>query len=195
MAEPFEPYENDVNDPIDEPNEEDQDFDADVDVDDYAGQDGDVDNSRKIKEVKDDDDEVLFDLNDAGEFERKFTSHHLQTRKKTSGYPIISSFEDAKLYGLLTEYIVTNKFSVPIGMEETEVVKSGDAFRIARFWITNRRTWAIPMELSKNLYGKTVEMVDPNKLESHDDLAFHDDNNDEYRFDYNFHDEPYDTAA
>jgi hypothetical protein len=188
---------NNVNEPIDELNEEEHDFDEDFVVDDYEGQNDGVINkiNEEDKEKKEKEDDDLFELNNANDFERKFTSHHLQVLKKSSGYPIISSFEYTKLYGLITEYIVNNKFSVPKEMEELEVVKSGDAFRIAMFWLNNRKTWPIPMELMKNLHGRTVEMVDPNKLETHDDLAFHDDDNDEYRFDWNFHDEPYDTAA
>lgn len=195
MEDNFENDANIVDEPNEEFNEENEDFDEDHNVNDYEGQDGDVDTSRKVKEVKNDDDEVLFDLNFIGDFEKKFTTHHLHSKKKNSGYPIISSFEHAKLYGLLTEYIMLNKFSVPPGMETEEVVLSGDAFRIAMFWLRNRKTWPIPLELSKNLHGRFIEMVDPNKIETHEDLAFHDDDNDEYRFDFNFHDEPYDTAA
>lgn len=194
MIESFDNDVNNIDEPNEEINEENEDFDIDNDIDDYEGQDEDINNSGKKEIIKDDDDDVLFDLNDIDEFEKKFTTTNNQIKKKSSGYPIISSNEYAKLYGLLTTYIVDNKISVPKDMEDLEIIKSSDAFRIAKYWLDNRKIWPIPMELEKHLYDKTIEMVNPNKLETHDDLSFHDDNNDEYRYDYNFHDEPYDTG-
>lgn len=196
MSDDFDNDINNIDEVNEETNEDNEDFDEDHDIDDYAGQDTDIDNSGKknLEKNKNDDNDDLFDLNDIDDFEKKYNTNGTIVKKKTSGYPVISQAEEAKLYGLLTTYIIENKLSVPEGMKDEEIMQSGDAYRIARFWLDNRDKYPIDMKLSKNLYGKVVEMVDPNKLKTHHECGFHDDNNDEYRFAWNFRNEPYDVS-
>jgi hypothetical protein len=195
-------FEDAINDRDDtEYNEENEDFDIDHIIDDYEGQNTEIDNSAKIAAknnlIVEDDDEELMDLiqDDENDFEKKFTTNTSKNYKKQSGYNLISSFEYAKLYSLLTEYIVTSKISIPKEMENNDIVTSGDGFRIAKYWLDHRKEFPIPMDLVKKLHSNIIEYVNPNNLDTHDDLSFHDDFHDEHRFDFNFHDEPYDTAA
>lgn len=175
--------------------EEDEDYDEDIKINDYEGQDGDIDNSNK-KIVSGEEDEDLFELNQDEDFEKKYTNqYHQNPKKEKSGYPILSFFEYSKIFSELAKYIADNKISVPESMIDEEEVLSGDVIRISRFWIKNRKRWPLPITIPRHLYKKKFEIIDPNKLPTEDELSFRDENDDTFRFDYNFRDKPYENSA
>lgn len=169
-------------------------YDEDYEINEYENQDQDIDESLKKKVEKDDEDE-LFDIDQIQDFDTSMNIYNNPKRKKTSGIIKMSDYEFAKLYGTITDYIVTSRIEIPEEMEKEEEVKSGDAFRIARFWINNRKKYPLNAKIERQLYGNVKERVDPTKLLTNEDLEFNDDNTDSYKFVYNFRDKPYNNSA
>ncbi|MDR3597169.1 hypothetical protein [Clostridium sp.] len=186
-------YENNV-DNNSENGDYDDNFDDDSDIDDHANQDADIDESSK-KQVQKEEEDNLMDTDQDINFGPQTTIYNNLKRKKTSGILKISLPEYSRTYGTLTKYIMEGKIDIPEEMKEEEEVKSGDAFRIARFWIFNRHKYPLPLTLGRELYQKVVEYVDINKLVLEDELEFNDDNSDSYKFFYNYRDKPYDNGA
>ena len=169
--------------------------DEDELIDDHANQDEDIDKSWKVSEKKEEDDDQFFELNYLEDTVQITSSKKSIPKRKTSGYPIISFTEHTKLYSILCDYLSKSKIDIPVEMENEEEVKSCDIYRIARFWIANRRKYNLPLTVERQITGNNIEKVDVNDAIFHDDLDFHDDNNDEYRFYYNFNSEPYNNAC
>lgn len=175
--------------------DEDEYGDEDEDIDDHANQDEDIDKSAKIKTDKTDDEDPSSEINQFDDFEQPVILKKNANRKKVSGYPIVSFIEHTRIYSVLCDYLSLSKFDIPSGMSNEEEVKSCDIFRVARFWIANRDKWPLPLGISRQVTVSTVENVNINNMMFMEDLDFHDDNNDEYRFHYNFNAQPYSNAC
>ena len=175
----------------DEQNNYDDDYD--YDINEYENQDEDIDDSQKKKSDKNDDEN--FDLDQIQEFDNSMNIYNNPKRKKTTGIIKMTDYEFAKLYGTLADYIMTSRLEIPEEMENEEEVKSGDVFRIARFWINNRKKYPLNVKIERHLYGNIKEKVDPTKLLTNEDLEFNDDNTDSYKFVYNFRNKPYENSA
>lgn len=180
---------NDDGDEYDDPEEYDDD---DEKIDDYAAQNDGIDNSAKNKTQNDDkgEDENL-EINQFEDFTTITTVSKNTNKKRTSGYPIVSFTEEAKIFSSLVEYLSKTKIDVAPGLEKEEIYQSGDIFAISRFWIANRKKYPLPLGIDRHILGKTFEKIDPNKMVFVSDLYFHDENHDEHRFDWNFNDKPY----
>lgn len=175
--------------------EDDYEGDDDDVIDDYANQDEEVDNSYKVKQVENNNDDVDVDADFFDELTQVNNFTKTYAKKKISGYPIVSFIEHTKVYATLCDYISKSKIDVPPEMLDEEEVKTGDAFRISRFWITNRDKYPLPLGISRIVVGNNVENVNINNSLLMEDLDFHDDNNDEHRFHQNFNAKPYDNSC
>lgn len=181
-----------VNDDGDYEEDIDEYGDEDENIDDHEHQDEDIDKSGKIQVKKDDEDnDQNSEINQFDDLIHTVTTKKNINRRKVSGYPIISFTEHTKLFSVLCDYLSKSKFDIHPGMEGEDEVLSGDIFRVARFWITNRHKWPLPLSISRHIVGNTFEKVDVNNMLFVEDLDFHDDNHDEYRFHYNFNAKPY----
>lgn len=170
--------------------------DEDEKIDDHEGYDKDIEKSDRIVLNKENDDDPNHQIN---QFDDLITTTTIPKKninqRKISGYPIISFIEHTKLYSILCDYLSNSKLEIHPGMETEEEVLSGDIFRIARLWIANRDKWPLPLGIDRHILGNTFEKVDINTMLLVEDLDFHDDNNDEYRFHYNFNLTPYGNAC
>lgn len=179
---------------IEEEEEEEEYGDEDFVTDEYANQNEDIDNLNKSNQKGDEEDDNIVDINQVEEIETVVIKK--DTNKiTTSGYPIISFIEHTKIYSTLCDYISKSQLEVPESMENEPEVLSGDTFRIARFWINNRRRWPIPLTIKRHIQGNIYEDVDPNNLMFMDEIGFKDDNDDTHLFYQNFHPEPYDNSC
>lgn len=169
-------------------------YDDDYEINEYENQDEDIDESFKKKVDKEEEDE-LFEIDQIQDFDTSMNIYNNPKRKKTSGIIKMTDYEFAKLYGTFADYIMTSRLEIPPEMEDEEEVKSGDVYRIARFWINNRKKYPLNSKIERHLYGNVKERVDPTKLLTNEDLEFHDDNSDSYKFTYNFRDKPYENSA
>lgn len=184
-----------INDDGDYDQDEDDFDDTDIQVDDHENQDEDFDKSGKTKEEKPLDEDLIDDINNFEELVTTTTLTKGKGRRKVSGYPIISFTEYVALYSNLCDYISKSKIEIPPEMADEEEVKSCDIYRTARFWIRNRSKYPIPLGISRHILGNTYENVDVNKSILFEELDFHDDNNDEYRFDFNFNKTNYNNSS
>lgn len=189
---------------IEDQNNSDEEEQQDLDDEDYESGDEyaflDQDIERDIKEVAVEDDNYESLINDIGndnEGENFLDIYKNKKRVKKSGIIKISKYEYSKLYGTLAISLMESKIDVPIELinENPHIIQTCDVFIISRFWINNRSRYALPMSLLRNLYHKTDETVDISKLKTDDDLSFKDEQDDTYRFDYNFREKPYDTCS
>lgn len=190
----FDPYE--THDPDnEEPVElDDEDYNSD---DDYAHLDEGVDRDVKENDIEEDGYESLInDIGNENDGEGFLDTYRNVKRVKKSNIIKISKYEYSRLYGNLAQYLMESRFEVPpdLERENPEIINSCDCFIISRFWIENRHKYPLPMALSRNLYLKTDEIVDVGKLKTEDELSFKDEEDDTYRFHYNFRDKPYETC-
>ena len=184
---------------VDEDEEQEIDLnDDDFDGDDYDDQDRDLGENVKLKENVEvvDELETMFNLDDPVEFEQSlnYSSYH---RKKTkSKIEKISKYEFAKLVGRLAQYITESKIDVLDEMVDLPVVKTGNAIKIALFWVENRKTYKLPLTLKRQLTNTVMEELDPTNLKIEDDYHFTDDNDDTAaRFYQNFREKEYNNNA
>lgn len=185
-------FESDANDYIQGEEDEEVDYDdEDEKYDDYANQDEDIDKTGKQKEEKTEIEDIPIDMDNFDDLTRPSTSSSVLSKRKTSGYPIVSFIEHTKLYAVLCEYLSQSKIDIPPEIMDSPEIMSGDIFRAARYWISVRDKFPIPLSIDRHIVGSTHEIVDINKSIFMEDLDFHDDNNDEYRFHYNFNSKPY----
>lgn len=196
MDDYFEHDENNGGDEGDEQVFDEYEFDQDYYVDDYAGQDAeinDIEGKQGDKEEEDEND--ILEETPEIEFEQTMQSVFNPKIKRTSRIARMSKYEYSAIYGKLSEYISTSKLSIPDGLLEHPEVLSGDAFRIARCWIENRKQFPIPLEVDRKLFGNVNEKISINDLRTDEYYEFDDDNTDKHRFHYNFRAEPYNNCA
>jgi len=188
-------YENENN--IENENDEEIEYDDtdNYEINDYENQDEGIDLSAKThkNEEEDEDEDIILEDKDYTIVPVKNKINIIKGKK--SNIKKISKYEYSKIYGILTKYIVDSSINVPEEMLNEEEVKSGDAFRISRFWIENRKKYKLPLNLYRNLYLKVNETIELDSLLTESDLSFRDEESDHEKFWYNFRDKPYDISA
>lgn len=178
-------------------NEEHEEYDdEDVVVNDYQDEDEGEKREEKKEDEDENEDDNLFDIVEEKEinFKKKISSSVKRVTK--SNIVKISSYEYSLLYGKLTDKLIKSQIIVPVEMEQLSVVLDGDAFEISRFWIENRHIYKLPVKLSRELYGKTVENIDLYSVYVENELYFYDDESDIIEsFDKNFRVESFNNPA
>lgn len=171
-------------------------IDEDVIINDYEGQDTELinDGDNEIDNDNDEDEDILDGMIDV-DFVSTFTTNFTPKYKRTSGISKLSKYEYSVLYGKLAQYIQQNKISIPNGLLEDNEIKSGDIFRISRRWIQRRNEFPIPISIQRMLFHGSMEKKNPADLKIDEDYDFKDENDDTYRFYYNFRKNPYDTSS
>uniref|UniRef100_A0A6C0BDG8 Uncharacterized protein n=1 Tax=viral metagenome TaxID=1070528 RepID=A0A6C0BDG8_9ZZZZ len=168
--------------------------DDDVSIDEYKGQDFDIQDLSKIKERTEDDgeDDLMFDLDETIDFETSL-NYSIYSKKKTkSNISKITKYEFSKLVGNLSQYIADSKIDIPDDMTDEKIIETGDAIKIALFWVENRKKYKIPLSIKRTICNGVVEELDPSTLEIDDDYHFTDDNDvTSERFYQNFREKPY----
>jgi len=175
----------------DEENFDEQDYDdEDVVIDDYEGQNRDINDFAKDDNDEDEDeDETLFDINEEQHVDQIYSNV-----KRKSNIKKMSKYEHTHLIGTLATYISDSKISVPDEMKHESVVSTGSAVKIAFFWVENRKKYNIPIELKRQITNTIVEIIKPDLMIIDEDFDFKDDFDDTAsRFHQNFRENPYDN--
>lgn len=171
--------------------------DADVIVNDYEGQDEDLNvngDNGDNDEINEEDNDILDGIVEV-DFEQKFTTDLNPKYKRTSGIKKVSRYEYSVLNGKLAQYIQQSKITVSEGLLEDPEIKSGDVLRMSRRWIQRREEFPIPINFQRMLFPGNIEKQNPSNLKIDEDFDFNDDHHDTHRFYYNFRKEHYDTSS